>query len=99
MASEELANQFNKILDDGKDVFVVINNDIDVKRINVSQYDDGEYCMTSGALAVWLSDVYMTAKDRTVTLVGCVGNTRAVSRTFRTEQIILQAHGVPSLKE
>ena len=90
MASEELANQFNKMLADGKNVFIHVNRWEEVRRISVRHYEEGDYCITSGDLHVWLTDVYMIAQNTSVRLIGECDNTRPISTTFLTNEITLK---------
>ena len=92
MASEELANKFNKMLDDGHDVVILVNVFNDVKQVLIMQDSTGShYLIKSGVLTIECTDVYMTACECTVTLRCDVGRTNVIYHTMVTEDVQLNA--------
>ena len=89
MASEELANKFNRLLDNGKNVLIRVNYIGEHKDVYVLQDSSGNYVIKSGELPIRCTDVYMTAYDYTVRLNADIGNVHAIYHTMVTEDVQL----------
>ena len=92
MASEELANKFNKMLDDGNNVAILIDVFSEVRQVLIVQDSTGShYLIKSGVLTIECTDVYMTACECTVTLRCDVGRTNVIYHTMVTEDVQIGA--------
>lgn len=91
MASEELANKFNRLLDNGKNVAIRVNLFGNTSSVLVIQYPaTSHYLIKSGMLTVECTDVYMTADDYTVAFRCDVGRMNVIHQTMTTEDVQME---------
>ena len=91
LASEELANKFNRLMDEGKHVLMKVAYLDWYNNVYISK-DDYGYVVKSGELPIRATDVYMTAYSYTVRLNVDIGNTHVVLHTMPTRDVQLTTY-------
>lgn len=91
MASEELANKFNRLMDEGKYVLMKVAYLDWYNSVYISKDEHG-YVVKSGELPIRATDVYMTAYSYTVRLNVDIGNTHVVLHTMPTKDVQLTTY-------
>ena len=91
MASEELANKFNRLMDEGKHVLMKVSYLDWYNNVYISK-DDYGYVVKSGEHPIRATEVYMTAYSYTVRLNVDIGNTHVVLHTMPTQDVQLTTY-------